>query len=535
MRRRIFFAMTLLSALVLAVSAAAYCFVFYRQFSAAARDELGARAEMFRSLDSDAALSNISASALSDVRITVVESDGTVLYDNTAGSGLENHSGRAEIKDALSSGTGESARFSDTLGKMTYYHAVRTADGSVVRLSKTIDSVWGLFSGALPAVFGIACVVAAMSYAAAGFLTRRIVEPINTADLDGALTSPYDELAPFVRKIGEHRERIASQMLDLRNRSDTIEAIMENMKEGIMIVDGRGTVLSANRSASSIFSRGLEGSSILEITRDMALVRGVRGALAGERGEAAFEQGGRTYRVFFSPVTNLGAITLLLDVTENTRSERMRREFSANVSHELKTPITSIYGNAELLAGGMVKEGDREGFYGKIKEEAARMTALIDDIIMISRLDEGYGRDEFEDVSLMSGAKEAAEALSDTASEYGVSVAVLGDEAVVRANRAQIYELFCNLIDNAVKYNRRGGSVEVRITSQGDAAAVTVSDTGIGIPPDETERVFERFYRVDKSRSKKTGGTGLGLAIVKHIATVHDAHVTLASRVGEGT
>jgi two-component system phosphate regulon sensor histidine kinase PhoR len=267
----------------------------------------------------------------------------------------------------------------------------------------------------------------------------------------------------------------------------------------------------------------------------MALLKHMRRAFSGDRCEMDIERSDRAYRVFFSPVTDSGAIILFLDTTEKTRAERLRREFSANVSHELKTPLTSISGYAEMLVSGMAEESDKPAFIGKIKDETTRLTALVEDIMMISELDEGRGPESFEDVNIAAVAADAADALSLKADESGVSIAIEGENAIFKANRVLIYEMFYNLIDNAVKYNRHGGNVRISTVKDGDGIIVSISDTGIGIPRDAQVRVFERFYRVDKSRSRKTGGTGLGLAIVKHIAMVHNAKIALNSKLNEGT
>jgi two-component system phosphate regulon sensor histidine kinase PhoR len=536
--------MMFLTVIALLLVSAAVCLVFYNHFSGTMRDELRERAGVFQKAGADTVREEISGINPSDMRVTLIGADGTVAYDNTAPAGsLDNHAGREEVAEALAAGLGESSRLSDTLGQETYYCAVRLADGNVLRVSRTRNSILGMFSKALPAVVAVMLLVLAGGYFLARRLTKRIVEPINNVDLKGVGTGgpapPYDELAPFVRMIEQQREQIAMQFDDLKRRTDTINAIMANMREGSIFVDRRGMIASINNSAESILEidRKAEGGGILEAIRDIDLLGNVREALAGSRKEVVKEYGGRTYRVFISPVAEGGAILLLLDVTEKAMGEKLRREFSANVSHELKTPLTSIYGYAEMLYNGMIEKGEVDTLLGKIKDEAQRMNALIQDIITVSKLDEGGATDTFEEVDLCAVAAEASEALALNAQANDIEVNVVCDidRAAMRADRSMMYELFFNLIDNAVKYNRPGGKVDVRVGSAGGQIRITVADTGIGIPKKSRSRVFERFYRVDKSRSKKKGGTGLGLAIVKHIAMIHDGMVDLESSEGEGT
>jgi two-component system phosphate regulon sensor histidine kinase PhoR len=311
---------------------------------------------------------------------------------------------------------------------------------------------------------------------------------------------------------------------------------MDSMSEGIILIDWQGNILSVNKSAAAIFDKAdsFDSKNILELIRDIELMEHVRDALGGNRGEMNIQRSGKSYRVFFSPVKGSGAIILFLDVTEKMIGEKLRREFSANVSHELRTPLTSIYGNAEMLYGGMIQESDQRRFLGKIKDEAARMIALIEDIILVSELDESTGEQVFEDVNLDAVASTAVDALALKAAENKISVEISGKGAV-SANPSMMYEMFYNLIDNAIKYNRPGGTVKIDIAKEANHMRISVTDTGIGIPKEAQSRVFERFYRVEKSRSKKTGGTGLGLAIVKHIVRIHRGEIILQSHSGEGT
>ena len=533
MKKRIFSSMLLLTVIILLALSAALSMVFYRQLSSLVESELRERTAM---LEGTVTPENYNILEVSDMRVTIVAADGVVLYDDDENSSLlENHADREEIREALESGAGESHRFSNTLGQQTYYYAVKLADGSILRLAKTTSSIWGVFYEALPIVSVVVMAVIILAYFLAGRLTSRIVRPINNVDLESNLSAPYDELTPFVQAISWQREHISRHLSDIQNRSDTISAIMDSTSEGIILVNGQGAILSVNKSAASIFSisESITGKNILEVLRDIELNEQMRAALGGARGEMTLEQNGKTYRVYLSPATDSGAIILFLDITEKTISEKIRREFSANVSHELKTPLTIIYGNAEMLESGMVKAEDTGEFYSKIKSEAFRLIALIDDIIMLSRLEES-GEKHYQEVNLYDVAAEAVESLSPKAKEQNINVTVSGNGTVL-ASRSQIIELFYNLIDNAIKYNVENGSVTVDISMDGGHAEISISDTGVGIPESAQSRVFERFYRVDQSRSKKTGGTGLGLAIVKHIVMAYDGNIELQSRMGEGT
>ncbi|NLT58854.1 MAG: PAS domain-containing protein [Clostridiales bacterium] len=537
MRRRIYLNILLLTSLAVLLASALLSAVFYRQFSAQIRRDLREQAEFFLNDTTGSALEEIGGVAPTGMRITLIRADGSVLFDNaSAAQSLENHLEREEVQEAISTGYGESSRRSSTLGLRTYYYAVRLTDRGVVRFAKTAKSVWGLFAGALPTVSGIIAVVMVACYVAAGGLTRRIIAPINEVDFSGALTAPYDELAPFVRTIARQQQKIAEDVAALQKSADTMQAITEQLNEGVVMVDAQGTILSVNRSAAQIFDAGgpLEGRSIRELSRDLALMEGVQRALAGSAQNMTYAKGEQLYSVLLSPVPQTGAILFLLDITEKALADQRRREFSANVSHELKTPLTSIYGNAEMLCSGVVQEGDRPRFYQKIMDEAARLMTLIEDILKISELDEGPLLQAAEAVDLAQLAQACAEALAQKAAAGSVHLQVQGAGRLY-GRASMLYEMLYNLMDNAITYNRPGGSVRVEIAEAGAQTTVRVADTGIGIPAGEQERVFERFYRVDRSRSKKTGGTGLGLAIVKHVAMAHGGVVRIVDTNAGGT
>jgi two-component system phosphate regulon sensor histidine kinase PhoR len=544
--------MTLLTITSLALVSGVLCFIFYHQFSAYLQSEMKRRAYLIKDVlvtshafESNEFIPNawlsdrIFFAMTEDIRVSIIDTDGTVLYDNAVEAEiLENHADREEVRAVWASGFGESHRFSDTLKRETYYYAVELPNGCILRIAKTTGTFFSLFERALPAVFSVLICVVVICYIAAGSLTSRIVKPLNAVRLDDEITAPYDELTPFVRAIEKQRKQIAENLVALQERSDTINAIMENMSEGAALLDRRGTILSANKSVLRIFGANtpMEGKNILELMRDSTLLECAHSALSGNRNEIDLERAGRNYRVYFSPVTDNGAVLLFLDITEKMKAEKLRREFSANVSHELKTPLTSIYGYAEMLDGGMVQEGDKAAFIRKIKDESGRLIMLVEDIMLLSRLDEGKSGDLFTDVNLAAVVRETAAMLMQKAANMGVFVTLpVGGDICVRASHSMMSELCFNLIDNAIKYNKPGGTVTVDVTKDASGVTLSVSDTGIGIPQKAQSRVFERFYRGDKSRSKRTGGTGLGLAIVKHIAAIHKADIALESREDQGT
>ena len=539
MKKRIWGQMVLLAALLLVAVSAALCAVYYTQFSRLVRDELRGRAEVFRDDSPAAAEQALREPGGTDVRFTVVAPGGAVVLDTAISAGdLPNHGDREEIAEAIAAGTGESRRFSASIHEETYYYAVRLQGGYVLRVAKTASSLFGLFSESIPVVVGVLILGILAAQVAAGRLTRRVILPLAQVDLEAdPIAAPYDELAPFFRTIAAQRRQIKGQLRDLEERASTISAILDSMREGLILLDARGGVLAVNRSAADFFGIGepAEGKNILELFRDIEMIGLLREALRGHRGEMDIARGERIFRAFLSPVESRGAMLLFLDITERLRAETLRREFSANVSHELKTPLTTIYGHAEMLQGGMVQEADKPAFYSRIRREAERLIALIDDILLLSRLDEGAGGGAREAVDLLAAAREAGESLRERAERGGVSVEISGASLSIPGNRTQLYELFYNLLDNAIKYNRPGGAVRVELAAQGGGAVVTVSDTGIGIPREAQGRVFERFYRVDPSRAKSTGGTGLGLAIAKHIALAHGGTISLRSEEGRGT
>jgi two-component system phosphate regulon sensor histidine kinase PhoR len=474
-------------------------------------------------------------------RVTLISNDGTVFFDNKVNAAtLENHAGREEFIKAIDTGSGEATRYSTTLGSVTYYYAVRLDDGNVLRVSKQMSSIIGVFTSVLPAVILVTALILLLANFAARKLTAKIVMPLTAIDFEGGNTAVYDELLPYVHKIDEQKREIRSQITALKNRADTINAITENMKEGLILVDKTGVVLSANKSIAEIFRLDeTVGKNILHICRDMAFQEALKSCLTGTSADIPFERGNKIYTVYMNPAYSggeiNGAIILFFDTTEKHKGEKQRREFSANVSHELKTPLTTISALSEMIGNGMAKPEDITGFALKISDQAKRLINIIDDIIKLSEFDEGEVPRDFAPFDVYELAASVVTALQERADEKQVQLHLLGEKTVVSGNKRMIDELLYNLIENGIKYNKPGGEVAVSISSGGGFCRISVADTGIGISQELQQRVFERFYRVDKSRSKRTGGTGLGLSIVKHIVEYHKGRIELESREGVGT
>ncbi len=475
-------------------------------------------------------------------RITWLKADGTVLYDTKAdATAMENHAERQEVQQALATGVGESSRYSATLLEKTLYYARRLNDGTVLRLSAT-RVTWGvLLLSMLQPVLLVLAVALILSGILARRVSRRIVEPLNRLDLEHPLDNDaYEELSPLLRRLEHQRRQIDEQLRDLRRQAEEFQQITANMSEGLVLLDDVGTVLSINPAACRIFNtdRDCIGKDFLAIERDPSASRALHEAAGEGRSQTRLERDGHEYQFDVTAIVidgeSAGAVLLAFDVTEQAFAERNRREFTANVSHELKTPLQGIIGSAELLENGMVQPDDMPRFIGHIRSEAQRLVALVNDIIGLSRLDEGDVMPS-EPVELLALCRETAAGLEGAAAERQVTLSVTGEEVTVPGVRRLLSEVFTNLCENAIKYNVPGGSVAVNVTAGEESAVVTVSDTGIGIPADQQSRVFERFYRVDKSHSKASGGTGLGLSIVKHAVAYHHGTVSLTSREGEGT
>lgn len=537
MKKRIYLNMMLLTVSCLLLFACAISVFFYLQFSRTAKMEIQGKAEAFRDNTAASAIAELSPSNWGALRFSVIAADGDVLYDNTLETtALENHKDREEVQKALEFGTGESRRFSASMETETYFHAIRLADGAVLRIAKTVDSIWGMFSHMIPTMLVFLIIIVLLGYLLTIRLTKRIVAPIQNALSDTITTPVYDELSPLIRTIQNQKAHMHAQRMDFDSQTHTINRILDNMSDGFLMIDANHFIITANQSAVNILGEGspIVGKNILEVSRNIEILAGLESASQGKRLETSISHGSRIYHLYFSPSIHDNIILLLLDITEREQSEQIRREFSANVSHELKTPLTSICGYAEMLASGMIAEKDMQHCFQKLQSECTSLIALVDDIMLISRLDETT-QQPMQRVDLCASAAEAAQALQEKADTQGVSIVLPDDPIMMSANKTMLYELFYNLIDNAIKYNQPQGKITITMTEQKDTIQVVVTDTGIGIPLAAQGRVFERFYRVDASRSKKTGGSGLGLSIVKHIVKQHNGQIALESIEGKGT
>lgn len=544
MTKRIFRSICLAAIAVFLVSAALFLGVLYDYFGNVQQNQLKIQTELAAQGVQALGAEYFEGLAPQGYRISWIGGDGSVLYDSEADSaGMENHLEREEIREALSSGYGESSRYSVTLMERTLYSAKRLPDGTVIRLSVAQSTLLTLLLGMSQPIIIIITIAVGISFWLAHRLSRHITAPLNRLNLDEPLNNEgYDELAPLLRRIDTQQRQIRQQELELRQKQEEFEAVTENMAEGIILLNTKGVILGINRSAANLFgtTRACIGKHILSVNRSLELSELLSGIENGVRAEKIIDLKGGKYQLAASPVFGngrriSGAVLLLLDVTEKEQAEQMRREFTANVSHELKTPLHTIAGCAELLENGMVRPEDTARFYAQIRSEAGRMTALVEDIIRLSHLDEGAGDMKWEKVDLYALAAETVRALSDEAKNAGVSVRVEGESAVVDGVPQLLQSIVYNLTDNGIKYNRPGGTVTVTVSRSAGTIRLTVSDTGIGIPPEHQERVFERFYRVDKSRSKELGSTGLGLSIVKHAVRLHGGKIQLRSVEGKGT
>ncbi len=475
-------------------------------------------------------------------RFTLAAEDGTVLYDSQASAAeMENHLDREEIREALDNGSGSSERYSSTLTERTLYESVLLENGNVLRASVSQMTVGALILGMFPAITVIILIAVAVSLVLSGQMAKAIVKPLNELDFENpAEKEVYAELMPILAKINNQHKQIGKQMAQLRQKADEFEQITASMNEGLVLLDKKGIVLSINPAARKLF--GIEdapiGRDFLTVYTGPEMSRAIGAALLGEHGKFREQRNGGEYQCIINRIESdgktIGVVILCLDVTETAFAERNRQEFTANVSHELKTPLQSIIGSAELLENGLVKPEDTQRFVGNIKNEAARLVSLINDIIRLSQLDEN-SEPVTESVDLYDVANEAIGDLSASAAKRQVALHLNGEPCVMNGIRRYLYEIIYNLCDNAIRYNKQGGKVTVELKNDKGNIALSVSDTGIGIPLEHQSRIFERFYRVDKSHSKETGGTGLGLSIVKHAVAYHGGTIQLDSTVGKGT
>lgn len=476
-------------------------------------------------------------------RITYIGQDGTVLFDNEADPAtMENHLGREEVVAAKQSGTGTAIRESYTMSEMTVYCARVIGYGCIVRVAGTMDTVAARIAGMWWEVLLVVIIAAMVSLGVAAIVARVVVKPINSIDLKNPdIGESYSEIAPLLHRISEQNHEIDQQIAELTRSRKEFSLITENMSEGFIIIDSRTEVLSYNTAALKILGSDFTGSSrsVLVLNRSEAFRSAVEDALAGKRSETDLTLSEKIYQVIATPAFTgssvTGAVMIILDITEKEAREELRREFTSNVSHELKTPLTTIYGISDMLVGGIVKPADIPGFAKNIRDEAGRMITLIQDILKLSQLDENTFSDQRERVDLYELAQSAAERLRPQADEKHVTISVTGERSEFTGIATVLEEMIYNLIDNAVKYNKQGGRADVDVRSSGGDIVVTVSDTGIGVPTDSIDRIFERFYRADKSHSRKIGGTGLGLSIVKHGVSLHGGSITVKSSEGSGT
>ncbi|MGI5977859.1 MAG: ATP-binding protein [Candidatus Limivicinus sp.] len=477
-----------------------------------------------------------------DYRLTWISSDGEVLFDSHADEeSMENHSERREIRDAFSEGSGSDSRYSSTLMEKTLYYAEKLEDGTVLRISVSRATIWLLLMGMLQPVIIVIIIAVILSAVLAGRVSNRITKPLNNLDLDNPLENDtYEELSPMLQRINLQEKQIRENYQELRRRKEDFEKITSSMEEGLVLLDGEGRIVSINPAAQHIFNTDSScvGEDFLTIERNYNISEAYSKSIETGHCEIRSIRDDVEYQFDFSRIEyegeTAGCVLLVFDVTEQAQLEQSRREFTANVSHELKTPLQSIMGSAELIENGLVKPEDMPHFVGSIRRESARLVTLIDDIIHLSQI-ESTEEPPLERVNLTAIAREALDSVSISAAKYNLDLSFSGQPCWMQGVPGILFELCYNLCDNAVKYNVEGGSVKVSVADDDSFVFLKVSDTGIGIAPEHINRVFERFYRVDKSHSRQSGGTGLGLSIVKHAAACHHAEINIESSPGQGT
>ena len=543
MTKKIFKSIMFVCALVLAVGLAAVMGILYSNFDGQMRKELSKEAAYLAYGVEQQGVDYLKNIKDKSARITYIDQDGTVLFDNEADvSEMKNHSDRTEFQKAEKYGAGESSRYSDTLSEKTIYYALRLKDGTVLRVSGTQDSVLALVENLIFPLCGLLCLMLILSGIMASAISKRIVKPINELDLESPEENRiYEELSPLLSKIHRQNREIQNQLELAKQQQEEFALITENMQEGLIVIDKYTMILSANSSAWNLFhmDRVCQGKSVYCLDREEEFRHAIEQVLSGEHTELVLKLNGSDIQLIANPVIRdkktEGAVVLLVNVTEKLERESLRREFSANVSHELKTPLTSISGFAEIMQGGLVKNEDIPKFAGRIYKESQRLLQLVEDVIQISQLDEEKTSYVWEPVDVYQVCKNAFESLKEEAKRLNVHLYICGERMKVEAVRTLLEEAIYNVCDNAIKYNRNDGSVSVFLTQTAQEIQIVVKDTGVGIPKEDQNRVFERFYRVDKSHSKEIGGTGLGLSIVKHAVGALKGSVILRSEEGNGT
>lgn len=544
MSKRIFRAICLVAFLVLIISVSLTVGVLYTHFEGELSNEMKSEAQTLAYIMEKNGTEALNEIPDKEKRITVIASDGTVLYDNTVDniSSMDNHLGREEVSEALQYGFGESSRYSATIAEKTVYYAVKTSDGNILRLSDTQYSLFTIIMGTLQPIIVIVFIMFILAAFFASQASKAIVAPINGMDLDNPEEGRiYEELAPLVTKISRQNRTIREQLDEAKQKQEEFLVITENMLEGLILIDNKSNIITCNTAAKRLLNSDVpyEHCCVLILNRSKEFSDCVEKSLAGMHCTEVLETGGRFCRLVADPVKNgnnvEGAVIVILDITETAKREELRREFTANVSHELKTPLTSIAGFAELMKYGMVKPEDIKDFSESIYDEAQRLITLVNDILNLSALDEGGLSGEKERVDLFELSGDVLKSLKIPAEKKNITLKLQGKNTAVIGSRKILREMIFNLCDNGIKYNANGGKVTVDVFNDGVQAKVIVSDNGIGISKADQQRVFERFFRVDKSHSREIGGTGLGLSIVKHGAAYHNAEISLESEPGRGT
>lgn len=543
MTKRIFRTMFLVVTAVCLAVGLTLTGILYSYFSKMQHDELRMQTNLAAQGVTQNGMEFFAGLDMQSYRFTWIDATGTVLYDNKSVSeDMENHMQREEIVEAIQTGYGESSRYSSTLMEKYLYAAKLLDDGSVLRVSVAQSSVWKLLWGMVKPLCLVLLVATALAFLLSMRLSKLITEPLNELDLDEPLSNEgYDELSPLLLRIDSQQKTLKQQETELQKKQDEFNAVTVNMGEGLILVNNAGVILSINLAAKKWLAADKDciGKDLLTVNRSLEMQKLLGKALQGKSREVLLELSAGVYQLNASPVVSenrvSGAVILMFDVTEKSKAEQMRREFTANVSHELKTPLHSISGYAELLSNGMVRPEDVGQFSHKIYVEAQRMIRLVEDIMRLSHLDEGEEDLKRENFDLYQLAKDAMNSFAEEAEDLHVALHLTGQKTMVDGIPQFVSVMICNLCDNAIKYNRPDGSVTVDVKEEKGYPTLTVSDTGIGIPPEHQSRIFERFYRVDKSHSKDVGGTGLGLSIVKHAAKLHSAELKLQSTPGKGT